>query len=75
MSHSENYINAATEYHTQGIERAWVDAKAMLKKSRYPLHYLQSSLDEIAWRKMKEGEGFCLTAAFLKDIVKHYKYH
>ena len=74
VNHSENYVNPVTGFNTQGVERSWVDAKAMLKKSRHPSNYLQSHLDEVAWRKMKEGEGGCLIEAFLKDVAKHYKF-
>ena len=46
--------------HTQGIERAWIDAKALYKRSRGNRKLLQGHLDEAAWRKLiaiSETEG------------------
>lgn len=71
VCHKENYINPETGYHTQGVERAWSDAKAWLKRARYPSRYLQSHLDEIAWRKLRSRTEGGLFIAFLSELKIH----
>ncbi len=51
VNHSENYIDPETGYHTQGIEKAWVDAKAYTKRALGYTYLLQYHLDELSWRK------------------------
>ena len=72
VNHTENYVNPITGYHTQGVERAWVDAKAWLKKVRYPSPFIQSHLDEISWRKYNKGNILGLLHVFLTDVAQFY---
>ena len=34
VNHSRNYVDPDTRYHTQKVERAWVDCKLYMKKTR-----------------------------------------
>ena len=72
VNHTENYVDPVSGYHTQGIERAWVDAKAWLKRSRYPSHLIQSHLDELSWRKMHDSNPDGVLFAFFVDVAKYY---
>ena len=71
VNHSENYVDPHTGYHTQGIERAWVEGKAWLKRVRRPNHQMQSHLDEISYRKLRKEVQHSLLSEFLIDIGKH----
>ncbi len=51
MNHSETYVDLETGYHTQGIERARVDAIAYTKQAHGYTHPLQYHLDAQSWRK------------------------
>ena len=72
VCHKDNYVDPDTGYHTQGIERAWVDAKYWIKRSRYPSHHLQAHLDEVAWRKMNSTHSGGLLEAFFEDVARYY---
>ena len=72
VNHSENYVNPSTGYHTQGVERAWVDAKAWMKRARYPSEYIQSHLNELSWRKMNQSKANELEAVFFTDVAQFY---
>lgn len=56
VNHSKNYVNPVTGKHTQGIERAWVDGKAFLKRTRRPNNQFQSHLNEISYRKLYKDD-------------------
>jgi len=68
VNHSKNFVNPNDGFHTQAIERAWVDAKAEMKRLRSPGKYLQSRLDEVAWRKLRRNHPGGLFAAFWEDV-------
>ena len=57
VNHSQNYADPDTRYHIQGIERAWVDAKAYTKRARGYSNLLQYHLDELSWRKSVANSG------------------
>ncbi len=62
MNHSKNYVDPDTKYHTQGIERAWCEAKAYTKSARGYSHLLQYHLDEMPWRNsVASGEKEIMT--------------
>ena len=67
VNHTDNYVNQATGYHTQGIERAWHDGKTYMRRARGPRN-IESHLDEIAWRKKHAENDLLLT--FLQDAVR-----
>lgn len=72
VNHSTNFVDPETGYHTQGIERMWVDSKSFMKHARHPGPLLQSHLDECAWRKMRSGYPGGYLAAFLHDVKENY---
>ena len=53
LNHSENFVDPDTGAHTQGIERAWLDAKGWYKSYRGNKVYLQSHLDEAAYCSLR----------------------
>lgn len=65
-------MNQVTGYHTQAVERVWVDAKAGLKRVRYPSPYIQALLDEIVWRKIQARSTENLLNLFLTEVKKYY---
>ena len=70
VNHSTNFVDPISGAHTQGVERAWIEAKMWLKRSRGNRTLLQSHLDEAAWRILhkedeQKGEIF---EALLSDI-------
>ena len=67
VNHTENYVNPRTGYHTQGIERSWVEGKALMRHARF-VKKIESHLDEIAWRQLHAGED--ILAVFLRDTVR-----
>jgi len=68
VCHKRNFVNPKTGYHTQAIERAWIEGKAVIKRARYPTVDLQSHLDEVSWRMLRKNHNEGLFAAFLRDI-------
>ena len=70
VNHFENFIDPDTGAHTQGIERAWLDAKGWYKRSRGNKVYQQSHLDEAAYRRLRSPETRrgTLFGAFLNDM-------
>ena len=54
--HSEIFVDPNTSTHTQGIERAWLDAKGRCKRARRNRVYLKSNLDEAACRRLRFPE-------------------
>ena len=68
VNHSRNYVDPESGYHTQNVERAWVDCKCYMKKSRGGGPHLQAHLDEFAWRKMRKNSPDGLLNAFLSDV-------
>ena len=77
VNHSECFVDRDTGVNTQKIERAWVDAKSWYKRARGNRMYLQSHLDEAAWRKLRslERNDKRLFAAFLDDLRNTYSIH
>ncbi len=73
VNHSQNFVNPTTHYHTQGIERMWVDAKMYMKHARHPGPLLQSHLDECTWREMRAKFPGGYLSAFLHDVSENYK--
>ena len=69
VNHSENFVDPDPGAHTQGIERAWLHAKGWYKRSRGNGVYLQSHLDEEAYRRLRSPEtcNGTLFGAFLND--------
>lgn len=72
MCHKTNFVNPTTGYHTQAIERAWIEGKAVIKRTRYPTINLQSYLDEVSWRMLRRGHPDGLFSAFMRDIRDCY---
>lgn len=72
VNHQHNFVDPATGYHTQAIERAWVDAKVWLKRARGAGPLLQSHLDEVSWRKLRADHPDGFFAAFLRDVQLVY---
>ena len=56
VNHKENYVDTDTGNHTQGVEKAWVDAKQWYKSSRGSRALLQNHLTEAAWRKPRADD-------------------
>lgn len=67
VCHKRSFVNPDTGYHTQGIERAWIEGKAVIKRARYPTINLQAHLDEVSWRMLYRGYPGGLFRAFLRD--------
>lgn len=61
VNHSENLVNPLSGIRTQAIERAWLDAKSWNHCSRGNFVYLQSHLNETAWRKLWTPSHRCVT--------------
>ncbi len=70
VNHSRNFVNPRTGFHTQAIERAWVDAKSLIKRARGAGPLLQSHLDECSWRKSRRQYPGGLLNAFWADVKK-----
>ena len=68
--HSKHFVDSVTGVHTQGIERARLDAKSWYKRARGNRVYLQSHLDEASWRKLRDpGQSDrLLFYTFLEDM-------
>ena len=76
VDHSENFMDPNTGVHTQGIERAWLDAKDWYKSARGNRKYLQSHLDKVSWRKLRAHHKHqnTLFAAFLQDLRNSFSW-
>ena len=72
VNHSENNVNPETVYHTQGIERAWTDAKAYTKFSEEYSHLLQYRLYEISWRNCVSENANFMFEEFWKSVALSY---
>ena len=72
VNRTKNYKDPVSGYHTQGIERAWQDAKAWLNRAKYPTHLIQSHLDLLSWKKRHKNSDDGLLAEFLRDVRKYY---
>lgn len=72
VNHSQNYVDPITGYHTQGVERAWKDAKSWLRRAKYPTHLIQSHLDFLSWKKKHQNSQGSLLDAFLLEVRKYY---
>lgn len=68
VNHSVNYVDPHTHFHTQAIERAWVETKAYMKRARGAGPMLQLHLDEITWRHSRKRDPLGLFHAFLRDV-------
>lgn len=76
VNHSKNYVDPETGAHTQGIERAWVDAKRWYKRAGGSRKFLQGHLDEAAWRKLRGigNQNRTLLESFLIDLGNSFCY-
>ena len=74
VNHKENYVDPDTGTHTQGIGRAWVDAKQWYKSSRGSRALLQSHLSEAACSKLRadDKKQNKLFNYFLNDLRECY---
>lgn len=72
VCHKTHFVNPNTGFHTQAIERAWIEGKAFIKRARYPTVNLQSHLDEVSWRMLRRNHPDGLFSAFLHDIRDCY---
>ena len=72
VCHKDEFVNKQTGFHTQAIERAWVETKAYLKRARGGGPLLQSHLNEISWRKVRHNHPRGLLAAFFEDVSTYY---
>lgn len=70
VNHSEWFVNPHDGTHTQGIERMWVEGKAILKRHRRPTVMLQSHLDELSWRRRHSESTSTLLTCFWRDVFK-----
>ena len=70
VNHSRWFINPMNGANTQGIERLWVEGKAVLKRHRRPTTLLQSHLDEVAWRKRHKTSEATLLSCFWQDVCR-----
>ncbi len=68
VNHCKNYVGPDTGYHTQGIERAWADAKSITKAARGYNHMLQYHLDEYSWRRSVGGRNENLHDSFCRAV-------
>ena len=68
VNHSRWFVNPRTGVHTQGIERLWVDAKAVMKRHRHATPLLQSHLDELSWRRRNSDFSCTLVSCFWRDV-------
>lgn len=71
VCHKNEFLNS-DGFHTQKIERAWVETKAYLKRARGGGALLQSHLDEISWRKYRSNHPQGLLAAFFEDVNSYF---
>ena len=74
--HKRNYLNPITEFHTQAIERACVDAKVVIKRNydamkgticKQQIYQLQAVLDECFWGRSKRDSNN-LFSSFLTEM-------
>lgn len=68
VCHKTNFVNPNTGFHTQAIERAWIEGKAFIKRGRYPKNNLQSHLDEVSCRMLRRDHPDGLFTAFMHGI-------
>ena len=68
VNHSQNYVDPKSGYHTQGIERTWVECKSKTKATRGANHHLQYFLDEIAWRRSVASSNAGIWNEFWKAV-------
>ena len=73
VCHKRNFVAPSTGFHTQAIERAWLDAKDWLKRARGAGPLLQSHLDENMWRKYQKSHPDGLLNDFWKDVYKVFE--
>ena len=64
VNHSQNFVDPDTGAHTQGIKRAWLDAKCWYKCFRGNKAYLQSHLKNAKW-----GSKCIGTADLIRTLV------
>lgn len=62
------FVDPESRYHTQGIERAWVDTETTLKRHRYPSSFLRSHLDEVARPNRNQNSNTSLLNCFRRDV-------
>ena len=74
VNHSQNYVNPISKAHTQGIERAWIDAKSWYRRSRGNRQMLQSHLNEASWRKLRSRSAAAgtLFSTFIIDLSRTF---
>lgn len=70
VCHKREFVNA-TGFHTQTIERMWVESKAYLRRARGGGKMLQSHLDEISWRRLRASHKGGLLVAFFEDVNRY----
>ena len=69
--HSSNYVDPVTGVHAQGVERQWVEIRALLRRSRGNRKLLQSHMDEQSWREMHRDK--MNTMALFDQIISDIK--
>ncbi len=72
VNHKKNYVNPETGFHTQAIERAWLEGKKWFSRARSAGPHLQSHLDLICWRAYRRNNPNGLLGAFLEDVRDYY---
>ena len=74
MNHSKHFISPITQEHTQGIERASMDAKRWTKKCTNNRKLLLGHLDEVSWRKLRSSitNQVALFKALLEDMCRTF---
>ena len=70
VNHKDNFVDPETGVNTQRIERAWRIAKCWYRRANGNRRYLQSHLDEAAYRKLRSSDstGRTLFELLLNDI-------
>ncbi len=70
VKHSKRCVNPKNGVYTQGIERAWVEGKAIMKRHRRTTNLLQSHLDELSRRKRNRDSVTLLISTFWKNVYR-----
>lgn len=64
MTHSRNFVNPTTAFHTKNIDCAGVYGKAWFEHARGAGRFLQSHLDQRCWRRIRRNAAGGLVEAF-----------
>ena len=68
VNHSSNFVDPWTKFHTQAVERAWIEGKEWMRRARGPKATLQSHLDFLSWRLLRSGRKNSNTHDLFKEF-------